>query len=70
MENVKFEKKQPTKREELIERFLIFAVTVYKLEKEICTTYSGRHVYGQLFRAATSVGANYDEASKTNKDSR
>ncbi|MDP2424042.1 MAG: four helix bundle protein [Bacteroidales bacterium] len=25
-------------------------------------TYSGRHIYGQLFRAGTSTGANHEEA--------
>ena len=50
-------------REELIERFLKFAVYIYKLEKLLCRTYSGRHVYGQLFRAGTSSGANYNEAT-------
>lgn len=50
-------------REELIERFLKFAVQIYKLESMLCKTYSGRHVYGQLFRAGTSGGANYDEAT-------
>jgi len=50
-------------REELIERFLKFAVGIYKLEKTLCKTYSGRHVYGQLFRSGTSSGANYDEAT-------
>jgi four helix bundle protein len=32
------------------------------IEKQLCKTYSGRHVYGQLFRAGTSSGANYEEA--------
>jgi four helix bundle protein len=50
-------------REKLIERFLKFAVEIYKLEKNLCKTYSGRHIYGQLFRSGTSSGANYDEAT-------
>ncbi len=50
-------------REELIERFLKFAVYIYKLDKPLCKTYSGRHVYGQLFRSGTSSGANYEEAT-------
>ena len=50
-------------REELIERFLKFAVFIYKLENSLCKNYSGRHVYGQLFRSGTSSGANYDEAT-------
>jgi len=50
-------------REELIKRFLTFAVCIYKLEQPLCKTYSRRHVYGQLFRSGTSSGANYDEAT-------
>jgi len=50
-------------REELSKRFLEFAVNIFKLEKQLCKTYSGRHVYGQLFKAGTSAGANYEEAS-------
>ena len=43
-------------------RFMIFTVNIFKIEKQLCKTYSGRHIYGQLFRAATSTGANYEEA--------
>ncbi|MFZ4400547.1 MAG: four helix bundle protein [Bacteroidales bacterium] len=50
-------------REELIERFLNFAVEIYKLEDGLCKSYSGKHIYGQLFRSGTSSGANYDEAT-------
>jgi four helix bundle protein len=50
-------------RNELVERFLDFAVNVFKLEKELCKTYSGRHIYGQAFHSATSVGANYEEVT-------
>lgn len=50
-------------REQLSERFLFFAINIYKFEKLLCKTYSGRHVYGQLFRAGTSSGANYEEAT-------
>lgn len=50
-------------REELINRLLKYSVAIYKLNKHLCKTYSGRHVYGQLFRSATSAGANYDEAT-------
>jgi four helix bundle protein len=32
------------------------------LEQELCKTYSGRHIYKQLFRAGTSSGANYEES--------
>ena len=48
--------------DDLSERFLVFVVSIIKLEKQLCKTYSGRHIYGQLFRAETSAGANYEEA--------
>ncbi len=50
-------------REKIAARLLIFAVNIFKLEKQLCTTYSGKHVYGQLFRSGTSTGANYEEAT-------
>jgi four helix bundle protein len=50
-------------RDQISDRFLEFAATIYKLEKPLCKTYSGRHIYGQLFRAGTSAGSNYEEAS-------
>jgi four helix bundle protein len=48
--------------DDLSERFMVFVVNIIKIEKQLCKTYSGRHIYGQLFRAGTSVGANYEEA--------
>lgn len=48
--------------DELSDRFMIMAVNVINLEKRLCKTYAGRHIYNQLFRAVTSVGANYEEA--------
>ena len=48
--------------DELSKRFLFFAVNIIKIEKQLCISYSGRHLYGQLFRAGTSAGANYEEA--------
>ena len=48
--------------DEMSDRFMVLAVNVIKLEKQLCKTYSGRHSYGQLYRAATSSGANYEEA--------
>jgi four helix bundle protein len=41
---------------------LKFGVGIMKLEKWLCKSWSGRHIYGQLFRAGTSAGANYEEA--------
>ena len=46
----------------MADRYLNFAVSVLKVEKQLCKTYTGRHIFGQLFRAATSAGANYEEA--------
>ena len=48
--------------DDMSDRFMVFVVSIVKLEKLLCRTYSGRHIYGQLFRAATSGGANYEEA--------
>jgi four helix bundle protein len=48
--------------DDLSDRFMVFVVNIIKLEKHLCKTYSGRHIYGQLFRAGTSSGANYEEA--------
>ncbi len=44
------------------DRFMMFSVNLINLEKQICKTYAGRHIYGQLFRSGTSAGANYEEA--------
>jgi four helix bundle protein len=44
------------------ERFMMLAVNIIKLEKQLCKTFSGRHIYGQLFRSGTSAGANFEEA--------
>lgn len=46
----------------LSDRFMVFVVNIMKIEKQLCKTYSGRHIYIQLFRAGTSTGANYEEA--------
>ena len=48
--------------DDLSDRFMDFVVGIIKLEKQLCKTYSGRHIYGQLFRSGTSSGANYEEA--------
>ena len=44
------------------DRFMVFVISIIKIEKQLCKSYSGRHIYGQLFRAGTSGGANYEEA--------
>jgi four helix bundle protein len=48
--------------DDMSDRFMIFIVNIIKLEKQLCKTYSGRHIYGQLFRAGSSLCANYEEA--------
>ena len=49
-------------REKMSERMLEFAVRIMKLESKLCKTYSGKHIYGQLFRSGSSAGANYEES--------
>lgn len=44
------------------ERLLSFASIIIKLKTKLCMTYAGRHIYGQLFRAGSSSGANYEES--------
>ena len=46
----------------MTERFLEFAAIIVKIGKKLNKTFEGRHVYGQLFRAGTSAGANYEES--------
>lgn len=48
--------------ERMSERFMAYIVGILKLEKQLCKTFSGRHIYGQLFRSGTSCGANFEEA--------
>jgi four helix bundle protein len=48
--------------DDLSERFINLIINIIKLEKHLCKNYSGRHIYGQLFRSGTSTGANYEEA--------
>ena len=47
---------------DLSERFLEFAANILKLATKLIKTPIGRHISGQLTRAGTSAGANYDEA--------
>lgn len=47
---------------EMSERFMRFVIKILKLENQLLKTYSGRHIYGQLFRAGISSGANFEEA--------
>ena len=46
----------------LSDRFMKLVIGILKLENLISKRYSGRHIFGQLFRSGTSAGANYEEA--------
>ncbi len=50
------------KRKDLSERLLDFAAGIIKLLIRLNKTAVGRHIGNQLMRAATSSGANYEEA--------
>ena len=50
------------KSDPLSERFVGFAATVIKITNALPNTVAGRHVGGQLIRAGTSCGSNYEEA--------
>ncbi len=50
------------KANELSERFMNFAASVFKQSKKIYNNQLNRHVSLQLFRSSTAIGANYEEA--------
>ena len=50
------------KTDQLSDRLLNFAVEVIKITDALPNTVAGRHVGGQLVRAGTSCGSNYEEA--------
>ena len=50
------------KRNQLSDRLLDFAAKVMKITDALPQTVAGRHVGGQLIRAGTSGGSNYEEA--------
>jgi four helix bundle protein len=50
------------KPEQLSDRLLDFAVEIIKITDTLPNTVAGRHVGGQLIRAGTSCGSNYEEA--------
>jgi four helix bundle protein len=50
------------KTEQLSDRLLDFAASVIKVTEVLPNTVAGRHVGGQLVRAGTSAGSNYEEA--------
>jgi four helix bundle protein len=49
-------------REEMSERFLMFAVNLVKLGGKMKKMFESQHSFKQLFRAGTSSGANYEES--------
>jgi four helix bundle protein len=49
-------------KNEMTNRFLMFAARVIMLGNKLNRTYEGRHIYGQLFRSSSSSGANYEES--------
>jgi four helix bundle protein len=51
-----------SKADEISERLLDYAVMIVKICAKLYKTEVGRHIAGQLLRAGTSVGANYEEA--------
>jgi four helix bundle protein len=50
------------KTDQLSDRLLDFAAEVIKITDALPNTVAGRHVGGQLIRAGTSCGSNYEEA--------
>ncbi len=50
------------KGDDIAERLLDFAVRVIRLVEALPKSAVGRHVGGQLVKAGTSGGANYEEA--------
>ena len=62
MENVKFTISNPKTKKDLSDRLLDFVVSIIKIADKLPNTVAGRHVGGQLIRAGTSSGSNYEEA--------
>ncbi len=50
------------KTDQLSDRLLDFAANMIKITDALPNTVAGRHVGGQLIRAGTSCGSNYEEA--------
>ena len=46
----------------LSDRFMKLVLGILEIEDLMNNKYSCRHIFGQLFRAGTSAGANYEEA--------
>ncbi|MBW1811881.1 MAG: four helix bundle protein [Deltaproteobacteria bacterium] len=48
--------------DDIAERMVNFSVEILRFVRSIPKTSNGKHMESQLFRAATSCGANYEEA--------
>ena len=62
MKNEQLTMKNEKRKDDLEERLLDFAVRIIKLAKALPNTSIGKHIGGQLIRAGTSAGSNYEEA--------
>jgi len=58
------------KGDDLAERILDFVVRIIKVAEALPKTNIGKHIYNQIIRSSTSIGANYEEArvSESNAD--
>jgi four helix bundle protein len=58
------------KGDDIAERLLSFAVRIIKISNALPNSQLGKHICGQIVRAGTSAGANYEEArgAESNKD--
>ncbi len=62
MINAKLTISNSKNKKDLSDRLLDFVVNVIKIANMLPNTVGGRHVAGQLIRAGTSSGSNYEEA--------
>jgi four helix bundle protein len=62
MNSAKLTMSNDKNKKDLSDRLLDFAVGVIKVADMLPNTVAGRHVGGQLIRAGTSSGSNYEEA--------
>ena len=59
LQNVRDKRLQPNN---LSDRLMNYAVSIIKMVEKIRRNFAGREIAGQLIRASTSAGANYEEA--------
>ncbi len=62
MVNAKLAISNSKNKKDLSDRLLDFVVNVIKIADMLPNTVAGRHAAGQLIRAGTSSGSNYEEA--------